>query len=275
MQKPVLITFAKGGTMKLDIFQVDAFADKVFRGNPAAVVPLYEWLSDELMQNIARENNLSETAFFVRKGEYFELRWFTPEFEIDLCGHATMASAHVLYAHLGYEDPAIVFVTKSGRLFVDREKNGLYSMDIPSWPVKELQVTERVTKALGVRPDALYANKRDMMALFGSADVVMSLKPDARQVSQLDCVCLVCTAPSSDHDFVSRVFCPGVGIFEDPVTGSAHCGLVPFWADQLGRNELRARQISSRGGDLLCENIGDRVKIAGSAITYMVGTILL
>lgn len=261
--------------MQLDIFQVDAFAGRAFHGNPAAVVPLYEWLSDDLMQNISRENNLSETAFFVRKGEYFELRWFTPEFEIDLCGHATMASAHVLYEHMGYKDPAVVFVTKSGRLFVDREDDGMYSMDIPAWPVKEIQVTERVTKALGARPEALYANRRDMMALYGSEQDIRALKPDARLVSKLDGVCMICTAPGEDHDFVSRVFCPGAGIFEDPVTGSAHCALVPFWAERLGRESLRAHQASNRGGDIRCENAGDRVKIAGRAVTYMTGSIKL
>ena len=260
--------------MELDLYQVDAFADGVFSGNPAAVIPLFEWLSDELMQNIAAENNLSETAFFVQKGEYFELRWFTPEAEVDLCGHATLASAYVLYEHLGYTDPVVVFETRSGRLFVDREGDD-YSMDFPAWPVREIQVTERVAKALGERPTELYMGERDMMAVFETEDQVRNLKPDFRLVSQLDGMCMICTAPGLDYDFVSRTFVPEHGIPEDPVTGSAHCTLVPFWAERLGKSNLHAYQASRRGGVLDCENLGDRVKIAGKGVTYMIGNIIL
>lgn len=260
--------------MELDLYQVDAFADEVFTGNPAAVIPLYEWLSDELMQKIAMENSLSETAFFVRKGEYFELRWFTPENEVDLCGHATMASAHVLYEHLEYTDPVVVFETKSGRLFVDREK-GMYSMDFPAWPAHEIQVTERVATALETRPAELYMGDRDMMAVFETEEEIRALEPDFRLVAKLDGVCLICTAPGLDHDFVSRVFVPEEGIAEDPVTGSAHCTLVPYWADRLRKNELLAYQASARGGVLHCEYLGDRVSIAGNAVTFMKGVILL
>ncbi|WP_147821060.1 PhzF family phenazine biosynthesis protein [Salidesulfovibrio onnuriiensis] len=261
--------------MKLDIYQVDAFAEGVFSGNPASVIPLYEWPSDELMQNIARENNQSETAFYVPKGEYFELRWFTPEFEIDLCGHATMAAAHVIYEHSGYSDPAVVFVTKSGRLFVDREESGTYTMDFPAWDYKELQVTERVAKSIGVRPRELYANDRDMLAVLDAESEVRNITPDFRKINELDCVCLIVTAPGEDHDFVSRVFCPGAGIPEDPVTGSAHCSLVPYWAKRLGRESLQAFQASERGGVLGCELAGDRVRISGMAVTYMQGTVFL
>ncbi|WP_018123542.1 PhzF family phenazine biosynthesis protein [Desulfovibrio oxyclinae] len=261
--------------MRLDMFQVDAFASTLFSGNPAAVVPLYEWLSDELMQSIAAENNLAETAFIVRKGEYYELRWFTPEEEMDLCGHATLATAHVLYEFLGYRDPVVVFETKSGRLLVEREPDGSYAMDFPSWPPKEMQVTERVTKALGVRPEELYANHRDMVAVFSTREEVEALRPDSRLVAQLDCMCLICTAPGLDYDFVSRVFVPEEGIPEDPVTGSAHCALVPFWAERLGKETLNAYQASKRGGELRCRMLGDRVKIAGKAVSYLVGTILL
>lgn len=260
--------------MELDLYQVDAFADGVFSGNPAAVVPLYEWLSDELMQSIATENNLSETAFFVRKGEYFELRWFTPESEVNLCGHATLASAHVIYTYLDYEDPAVVFETKSGRLFVDREDD-LYSMDFPAWDVREIQVTERVTKALGARPAELYMGERDMMAVFESDEDVRTLRPDFRLVSQLDGMCMICTAPGLDYDFVSRTFVPEEGIPEDPVTGSAHCTLVPFWAERLGKTEFHAYQASKRGGVIDCQHLGERVKISGKAVTYMKGTITL
>jgi len=260
--------------MELDIYQVDAFADGVFSGNPAAVVPLFEWLSDDLLQKIAMENNLSETAFFVRKGEYFELRWFTPESEVDLCGHGTLACAHVLYEHLGYTDPVVVFETRSGRLFVDREGD-LYSMDFPAWPVRPIQVTERVTKALGARPVELYMGERDMMAVFAAEDEVRGLCPDFRLVSKLDGMCMICTAPALDYDFVSRTFVPEQGIPEDPVTGSAHCTLVPFWAERLGKRVLHAYQASRRGGVLDCEDLGDRVKIAGKGVTYMIGSILL
>ena len=260
--------------MELDLYQVDAFAEDVFNGNPAAIVPLFEWLSDDLLQKIAMENNLSETAFFVRKGEYFELRWFTPESEVDLCGHGTLASAHVLYEHLGYTDPVVVFETRSGRLFVDREGD-LYSMDFPSWPVRAIQVTERVSKALGARPVELYMGERDMMAVFESEDVVRDMTPDFRLVSKLDGMCMICTAPGLDFDFVSRTFVPEQGIPEDPVTGSAHCTLVPFWAARLGKSVLRAYQASHRGGVLDCEDLGDRVKIAGKAVTYLTGTIVL
>lgn len=260
--------------MELDLYQVDAFAEGVFSGNPAAVMPLYEWLSDELMQRIAMENNLPETAFFVRKGEYFELRWFTPEIEIDLCGHATLASAHVLYEYLDYSDPVVVFETRSGRLFVDRE-GGLYSMDFPAWPCSRIQVTERVAKALGARPDELYMGERDMMAVFESEERIRALAPDFGLVAQLDGMCLICTAPGLDHDFVSRVFVPEVNIPEDPVTGSAHCTLVPYWAKRLGKSKLLSYQASARGGLLRCEDLGDRVKIAGKAVTYMKGTVIL
>ncbi len=260
--------------MELEIYQVDAFAEEVFSGNPAAVIPLYEWLSDELMQHIAEENNLSETAFFVRKGEYFELRWFTPETEVDLCGHATLASAHVIYEFLDYTDQAVVFETQSGRLFVDRD-NGRYSMDFPAWGVREIQVTERVSDALGVRPDLLFMGKRDMMAVFEDEQTVRDLKPDFAKVVQLDGVCMICTAPGLDYDFVSRTFVPEEGILEDPVTGSAHCTLVPYWAARLGKDSLIAYQASRRGGVLECANLGDRVKIAGQAVTYMKGTITL
>lgn len=260
--------------MELDLYQVDAFADEVFGGNPAAVVPLYEWPSDDLMMGIAQENNLPETAFFVRNGEYFELRWFTPEAEIDLCGHATLASAHVLFHHLNYIDPVVVFQTKSGRLFVDREGN-FYSMDFPAWSCSGIQVTERVASALGARPAELYMGSRDMLAVFETEDEIRALDPDFRQVSALDGLCLICTAPGLDYDFVSRVFVSGDSIPEDPVTGSAHCTLVPYWADRLGKSTFLAYQASRRGGTLHCEYLGDRVKIAGRAVTYMTGTIHL
>ncbi|MEF2146068.1 MAG: PhzF family phenazine biosynthesis protein [Desulfovibrionaceae bacterium] len=260
--------------MQLDLYQVDAFSAEIFGGNPAAVVPLYEWPSDDLMQKIASENGLSETAFFVKKGEYYELRWFTPCGEVDLCGHATLATAYVLFELLGYPDDCVVFSTKSGRLFVDREEKSYLSMDLPAWTCKPFQVTERVVRALGARPSELFFT-RDFIAVFEDEDTVRSLKPDMVLVAQLDGLCLIATAPGKDYDFVSRVFVPAMGIPEDPVTGSAHCSLVPFWSKRLGKEDLRAYQASERGGELLCRNLGERVKIAGKAALYLKGKIYL
>ncbi len=260
--------------MQLDFYQVDAFASQVFGGNPAGVVPLYEWLSDELMQSIAAENNLSETAFFVSRGEYFDLRWFTPTTEVDLCGHATLAAAWVLFEALGYPDDCVVFETQSGRLFVDRDEDGLLSMDFPAWEIKPFQVTERVTKALGAKPSELYLS-RDLMAVFDHEETVRSLNPDMALASELDGMVLIATAPGQDYDFVSRVFAPSVGIPEDPVTGSAHCTLVPYWAARLGKQQLTSYQASARGGELFCREEGARVSIAGRASCYLMGTIIL
>ena len=260
--------------MELDFYQIDAFASKIFGGNPAGVVPLYEWLSDGLMQSIAAENNLSETAFFVNKGEYFDLRWFTPTTEVDLCGHATLAAAWVLFEILGYPDDCVVFETQSGRLFVDREADGLLSMDFPAWEAKPFQVTERVTKALGAKPAELYLS-RDLMAVFEDEVTVRDLAPDLARVAELDGMALIVTAPGGDYDFVSRVFAPSVGIPEDPVTGSAHCTLVPYWAARLGKQKLSAYQASARGGELFCREEGERVCIAGRASCYLTGSLIL
>lgn len=260
--------------MQLDLFQVDAFSSKVFGGNPATVVPLYEWLSDDLMQRIAQENNVSETAFFVPKGEYFDLRWFTPAMEVDLCGHATLAAAYVLFEFLNYRDDCVVFETKTGRLFVDREDDGLYSMDFPSWPPKSFQVTERVAQALGERPVELFST-RDFLAVYETEEQVRALVPDMAKVSELDGLSVIAAAPGNDYDYVYRVFAPAVGIPEDPVTGSAQCTLVPFWADRLGKETLHSYQASVRGGEMICRTLDDRVKIAGRAACYMEGLITL
>ncbi len=259
--------------MQLDIFQIDAFASNVFGGNPAAVIPLYEWFSDETLQNIATENNLSETAFFVRKKEYYELRWFTPTIEVDLCGHATLAAAHVLFEYLDAPDDCVVFETKSGRIFVDND-GGLLAMDFPSWKPKPFQVTERVAQALGAKPVELYST-RDFIAVFDDPNEVMGLEPDMAKIMELDGLAVIATAPGKDYDFISRCFVPAAGILEDPVTGSAHCSLVPYWSERLGKKSLTAYQASKRGGELFCEDLGDRVKIAGKAVCYMVGTLFL
>ena len=260
--------------MRLPIYQIDAFTDRVFSGNPAAVCPLDHWLDDAVMQAIAAENNCSETAFYVKEGEYYALRWFTPEAEVDLCGHATLGAAFVLFEMLGYADPCVVFETRSGRLFVERDADGRLSMDFPAWIAKPFSVTERIVDALGARPAEMLAT-RDFLAVFEDEDTVRGLTPDMRKVAGLDCMGLIATAPGREYDFVSRFFAPKVGIAEDPVTGSAHCTLTPYWSKRLGRHRLRAWQASARGGEVVCEHQGERVRIAGHAVCYLQGTIAI
>ena len=258
--------------MRLPIYQVDAFASRVFAGNPAAIVPLESWLPDATMQSIAAENNLAETAFLVPGSESWGLRWFTPTVEVDLCGHATLASAWVVFQHLkpGAGDEAR-FDTRSGRLTV-RRQGDLLAMDFPSWPPKP-QPVPGLAEALGARPRELLAS-RDLMAVFDTAADVAALKPDMARLAAIDHFALIATAPGEgDCDFVSRFFAPRQGIPEDPVTGRAHCTLTPYWAKRLGRSELRARQISLRVGDLICRDRGERVEIAGKAVPYLEGTI--
>ena len=257
--------------MKYEIYQVDAFTSHPFAGNPAAVVPLDAWLPDATMLAIAAENNLAETAFFVGGGGNYELRWFTPEVEIDLCGHATLASAHVLYDVLNTESGVIRFQTKSGELVVTC-KDDLIVLDFPSRPPAETEVPEGLFEALGGKPEKVLKS-RDYLAVFGSQADVAALKPDFRAISALDSHAVIATAKGDDADFVSRFFAPSFGVDEDPVTGSAHCTLIPYWAEQLGKTQLFARQISKRGGELFCELIGDRVHIAGRAALYMKGEI--
>lgn len=257
--------------MKLPIYQVDAFASRIFAGNPAAIVPLDAWLPDATMQAIAAENNLAETAFFVRKDDAWGLRWFTPAVEIDLCGHATLASAYVLFEHLGVTSNAVGFETKSGRLTVKREGD-LLAMDFPSRPGKPYAESAAVAQALGAKP-AEVLKARDIMAVFETEAQVKALVPDMAAVAKLDAFAVIATARGDACDFVSRFFAPAAGVPEDPVTGSAHCTLVPYWSKRLGKTELRARQISARGGDLLCRDLGDRVSMAGRAALYPEGTI--
>lgn len=258
--------------MHIPIYQVDAFTDQVFCGNPAAVCPLEEWPDDVLLQKIAAENNLSETAFFVRDGSQFQLRWFTPETEMDLCGHATLASAFVLFNDLNEPDDELSFSTASGLLKVKRNGD-LLSMDFPSRPPVPATGDERLLRALGVDPLGIWKS-RDLLVLLESEEEVAALEPDFLELAAIpDCFAVIVTAPGKEVDFVSRFFAPGAGIPEDPVTGSAHCTLIPFWADRLKRSTLIARQISPRGGDLICEHQGDRVVIAGRATLYMQGEI--
>lgn len=255
------------------IYQVDAFTPRIFGGNPAAVVLLEEWLPDEQLQAVAAENNLSETAYLVRNDGGYHLRWFTPAAEVDLCGHATLAAAHVLFEN-NLHDAPVRFETLSGPLTVDRD-GGLLVMDFPSRPPKAVDITQsQVAEALGAMPTRILGS-RDLLVTFEDEQAVRELKPDFALVERIPFLGVIATAPGVSCDFVSRFFCPRVGIQEDPVTGSAHCTLVPYWAEQLQRNTLRAKQLSKRVGELYCELRGDRVAIAGRAMTYMQGQIHL
>lgn len=257
--------------MRAPLYQVDAFADRVFEGNPAAVVPLSEWPADALMQAIAAENNLAETAFFVREGEGYRLRWFTPMVEVDLCGHATLASAHVLFAHLGHAQPEIRFETRSGTLTVRREGD-LLAMDFPAAKPKPYPAPAEIAAALGGNA-RVWLKTSHLMAVFDSAGDVAALAPDFVALRHLLAPLnagLMATAPGTDGiDFVSRFFAPVHGIDEDPVTGAAHCTSVPYWSVKLGKNDLVARQISKRGGTLLCTHAGERVILRGRCADYM------
>jgi PhzF family phenazine biosynthesis protein len=252
---------------------VAAFTNRPFAGNPAAVCFLDGWLPDEQMQAIAAENNLAETAFLVSREGNFDLRWMTPTVEVDLCGHATLASAHVLFQHRGHSSSPIRFQTKSGELTVDRAGERLV-LDFPSLPAKSVEVTDEIRAALGAKPAALLRG-RDYIAIFGSQKEVADIQPDLPRAAALDAQGIVVTGPGDDCDFVSRYFAPAAGIPEDPVTGSTHCTLIPYWSQQLGKSELFARQISPRGGELFCADRGERVSIGGEAVTYVEGKIYL
>lgn len=258
--------------MKLKIYQVDAFTREVFRGNPAAVVPLDAWLPDETMQRIAAENNLAETAFFVRNGDVYDIRWFTPTVEIALCGHATVASAYVLFRIVGHDGDKISFRSHmSGDLFVERTDD-LFVLDFPSYPPKAYDAP-RLGEILGREPLEISEADGYVVALFESEADVAAITPDFRSMKDLDAHAVVITAKGETCDFVSRFFGPAVGVDEDPVTGSSHCRLIPYWSEKLGKTKLFARQISKRGGEIYCELIGDRVKIGGNAMLYMKGEI--
>ncbi len=258
--------------MTLDLYQADAFTDKLFRGNPAAIVPLNEWIDDKLMQQIAMENNLAETAFFVARGNDFDMRWFTPAVEIDLCGHATLASAFILYNYLGYTKSSIIFHTKSGPLTVTKQGE-IFNMDFPSWPPerKEDYPPELITSLGDPEIAGVYKN-RDWLVELTSEEAVRKIKPDFTSLKKVLNMVIV-TAPGRDVDFVSRFFAPTAGIDEDPVTGSSHSQLIPFWSYKLGKEKMTAKQLSFRGGDVHCESKGDRVIMGGSCVFYMKGQI--
>ncbi len=264
--------------IEIPIYQVDAFASQVFTGNPAAVCPLDAWLTDEVMQAIALENNLSETAFLVPRGPgaegggaEYDLRWFTPAHEVDLCGHATLGSAYVVANHLNGGDTEMRFHSRSGLLTVTREGE-LYTLDFPVLPPTRIDDDPAVAEALGAIPSELY-DQAKMMAVFDSEAAVAALAPDLAKVAALDTRGVIATAPGEACDFVSRYFAPRGGIPEDPVTGSAHCITTPYWAERLGMNKLSARQISARGGALEVELRGERVLISGRVVPYMEGRI--
>lgn len=257
--------------MKLPLFQIDAFSDRLFGGNPAAVVILDRWLPDATLAAIAAENNLAETAYVIPGADISPLRWFTPAEEIDLCGHATLATAFVLFRERFAEKTQLRFSTRSGELTVDRDGERL-RLDFPARPGQPLPVDPAVAAALGGQPLAAL-QARDLMLVYGSEAEVRALKPDFRRLLELGGGSYIVTAPGDAVDFVSRFFAPGFGIDEDPVTGSSHCTLIPYWAERLGKNVLRARQISARGGDLWCEARGERVWMAGQAVEYLRGEI--
>jgi len=254
--------------MKIRLYQVDAFATRAFEGNPAAVCPLESWPEDSLLQAIAQENNLSETAFFVPGASGYELRWFTPVDEVDLCGHATLATAHVIFETFGYSGPVIPFETRSGELFVKKLGKRL-QMDFPAQPPLPCEPPGNLARGLGgLRPLECLA-AADYMAVFDSEATVRAIRPDHTLLGALDLRGVIVTAPGDDVDFVSRFFAPQLGVPEDPVTGSAHCELAPYWAARLRKKVLSARQVSQRGGSLECELSGDRVLISGSAVLFM------
>ncbi|MCA9272363.1 MAG: PhzF family phenazine biosynthesis protein [Phycisphaerales bacterium] len=261
--------------MKLQIFQVDAFASRLFSGNPAAVVPLDSWLDDKLLQSIAIENNLSETAYIIATlgaETDFHIRWFTPGAEVSLCGHATLATAHTLWNHLGFTKDRIVFDSLSGPLNVSRDGD-LIQLDFPLVPMSSCEPSKELVKALGAKPIECHSG-RDVLCLFENESDVLSLKPDFAALAAIpDGRAVMVTALGSKSDFVSRFFAPRVGVNEDPVTGSAHCALTPYWAEKLCKTRMKALQLSPRGGELECELAGDRVLLRGRAVTFMTGTI--
>jgi len=255
--------------MRIPYYEVDAFTGRTFGGNPAGVCPMEKWLPDGVLQKIAAENNLAETAFFARREGGYELRWFTPVMEVDLCGHATLASAHVLYSELGYSEPEVRFHTRSGWLAAARREDGI-ELDFPAWAPTPCSAQEELARGLG-RPPREALKTRDYVAVFDSQAEVAALKPDMALIAGLDSLGVIATACGDDSDFVSRFFAPKAGIPEDPVTGSAHSSLIPYWAGRLNKTEMFARQISPRGGEIYCRHLGERVGIGGRAVIYLRG----
>lgn len=258
----------------MNIYQVDAFNNELFKGNPAAVIPLDKWISDELMQNIAEENNLSETVFFVKKNNLFEIRWFTPSCEIDLCGHATLAAAHIIYTELDFYEKEIVFSSKSGELKVSKQ-NDWYTLNFPAENIQEIEVFEKLESALGVKIQKLFKGKWKGVVVVKNEEILKNLKPNFSLLSEVEFNGIIVTAKGYEVDFVSRFFAPKIGINEDPVTGSAHTLLIPFWSEKLNKINLDAKQISKREGILKCKYLGNRVEMSGQAKTYLKGKLTI
>ncbi len=257
--------------MRIPIYQVDAFTNEQFKGNPAAICPLQDWIKEDVMQKIAAENNLSETAFFVKKDDAYELRWFTPKGEVDLCGHATLAAAYVICTYIEENVKKITFKTKSGLLEVSKD-GGLFTLSFPSREGAKCDTPEELIKGLGKAPIEVYKS-RDYLAVFDTEQDILDLELNIDELKKLDGFGVIVTAKGEDVDFVSRFFAPKAGIDEDPVTGSAHCTLVPYWKNKLNKNQFVAWQLSERGGKLYCTDVGETVKIAGEAVSYLEGFI--
>ena len=259
--------------MKLTIYQVDAFAEKVFQGNPAAVIPLEDWIEDGLMQKIAMENNLSETAFFVKTDSGFHIRWFTPEYEIDLCGHATLASAYVIKNFVEPHLAEINFTTEKAGALRAMAKDGFYTLDFPARMPKATDTPPQLYKSLNITTAVEVLKSRDYFVVLPNEEAVANIEPDFTLMKELDTIGVIVTAKSHTADVVSRCFYPGAGIPEDPVTGSAHCNIIPYWSEKLGKKKLSCKQLSQRGGDLDCQLEKDRVLMSGKCVLYLEGEI--
>ncbi|HVF96493.1 MAG TPA: PhzF family phenazine biosynthesis protein [Flavisolibacter sp.] len=261
--------------MKLTIYQVDAFADEVFKGNPAAVIPLEDWIDDGLMQKIAMENNLAETVFFVKTGAGYHIRWFTPEYEIDLCGHATLASAYIIKNFLEPQLTERNFSTQKVGAVKASAKDGVYTLDFPSRMPQACDVPGGLLRSLGISTAVEVLRSRDYFVVLPNEEAVRNVEPDYGIMKELDTIGVIVTANGHKADVVSRCFYPGAGVPEDPVTGSAHCNIVPYWSAKLGKTKLFCQQLSLRHGNLQCELVGDRVLMSGKCVLYMTGEINL
>lgn len=260
---------------EFEIYQVDAFGKGIFSGNPAAVCPLQEFLPDQILQKIAGENNLSETAFYCENNGSFELRWFTPSAEVDLCGHATLAAAHIIFTQTGFDQAEVSFETKSGKLSVRRIAPGEYEMDFPADEIREVDAPYNFIKALGIQPGKAYMGKTDILLIFKNEEEILKLSPNFELLSNLPVRGIIATAPGHSADFVSRFFAPSVGVNEDPATGSAHTTLTVYWHHELKMNRFNAIQLSNRKGYIVCDLAHDRVLLTGQASTYMKGVYYL
>jgi PhzF family phenazine biosynthesis protein len=261
--------------MKIKIYQIDAFTDKVFGGNPAAVCILDKWLEDEIMQNIGAENNLAETAFVVKRGNDFEIRWFTPTVEVDLCGHATLAAAYVLYEYCDYKSDEIIFHSNaSGKLLVRKEDDSLI-LNFPSDTYNEVETPQTLIDAFGKKPIETFKGKTDYLLIYQSQKDIENIKPNIDLIASIGGRGVIVSSQGEHTDFVSRFFAPQAGVDEDPVTGSAHTTLAPIWSKKLNKEILTAKQLSKREGNLICKYLGDRVEIKGKAVTYLIGEIYI